>query len=255
MDAWDPHLSSRFSEFWHIADVLREFEQETSFPNLARWNLLAERAKLTNGAGLATSFVSHQPRKRGAPWQLVSMYDALIWQKGHVPSREGNWHDFFNMTIWRTFPKAKAAINAAQWKALLTWLPGTEGDKLPGARLPEQDALALLDEGGALVVGRSGVLPPQGADELEHACHEGRACVLLFGHALLEHVVTGEGEVRGASVRLALPAWPSDRVRFLHAVDIALSESVARGESVKRGERGVALSLARTSAKTLAWSV
>lgn len=240
-------------EFWHIETVLEDFASQHDWPSLEAWSEAARRAGVRNSGGTPVTFIPHSPRKRGGTWALDSMYDAHIFRRGQIPSRERNWHDFFNMAIWRTFPFAKAAINRAQYEALLRWLPGTSGAKLPGARLPEQDTLALLDEGGVLVAvsgAASDDAPPLSEADAAIAMDEGRATVVLFGHALLEHLVTGHGEVRGASVILAAHAWPKEKPAFLAALDVALARSVERGVSVRRGERGLSLALARTHAFT-----
>ena len=243
-DAWKPSLPGTLPEFWHIDACLSDFAHHADWPLLDAWSTAAK--SVTNFLGTQVKFVTHAPRKRGGAWTLDSMYDAHIFLRGEIPSRERNWHDFFNMAIWRTFPQAKAAINKAQWEALNRWLPGSSGAKLPGARLREQDTLALLDEGGVLViVTRAPEDQTSLTDEdARVAIEQGRATVILFGHALLEHVVTGHGEVRGASVVLSAPSWPREQRAFLRAVDAELATCVATGASVRRGERGLSLSLA-----------
>lgn len=250
LDLWNATLHLHLREFWHLERALDDFAHHASWPSLDDWTAAA--TGVTNATGLPVRFGPHAPRKRGEAWALDNMYDAHIYRRGEVPSRTCNWHDFFNMAIWRTFPRAKAEINRAQYEALLRWLPGTEGAKLPNARLPEQDTLALLDEGGVLVAlsmpARGNDERPPSEEEANTAIAEGRALVVLFGHALLEHLVTGQGEVRGASVVLSSPSWPTQKPALLSALDEALANSVRRGVSVRRGERGLSLTLARTHA-------
>lgn len=243
VDAWNPSLAGTLPEFWHIDAVLEDFARHEVWPDLEVWGEKA--VGVTNTQGAPVRFVAHAPRKRGGAWTLDSMYDAHIFLRGEVPSRPCNWHDFFNMAIWRTFPKAKAAINRAQWEALQRWLPGTSGAKLPGARRPEQDTLALLDEGGVIVAVTGSSDAQLSEEDAATAIANGRATVILFGHALLEHVVTGHGEVRGASVVLSRESWPSEPRAFLDAADAALAARVEAGASVRRGERGLSLGLAR----------
>ncbi len=39
-------------------------------------------------------------------------YEEIIFEKGVIPTRLENWHDFFGATVWRLFPRTKALLNA-----------------------------------------------------------------------------------------------------------------------------------------------
>jgi len=80
----------------------------------------------------------------------AKLYDALIAEQGVLPTRAENWHDLFNVVSWATFPHAKRALHARQFRRLAERVP-EHYDKLPGARTEEQSALTRLDEGGMLV--------------------------------------------------------------------------------------------------------
>ena len=85
---------------------------------------------------------------------------------GRVPTRHGNLHDFLNALTWARFPKAKMAHCRRQ----VAYAKG-RGIDTNRLRTPEQDRLAMIDEGGILQV------------------NEGRA--ICFGHGLLEDAVLG----------------------------------------------------------------
>jgi hypothetical protein len=38
-------------------------------------------------------------------------YESRILEHGVIAVRPGSWHDVFNVLVWRTFPRAKAALN------------------------------------------------------------------------------------------------------------------------------------------------
>ncbi len=38
-------------------------------------------------------------------------YEAIIFEDRTVPTRESNWHDFFNALIWMQFPRTKTLLN------------------------------------------------------------------------------------------------------------------------------------------------
>lgn len=85
---------------------------------------------------------------------------------GLVPTRHGNLHDFLNALTWARFPSAKMAHCRRQ--VAYARARGTDTNRL---RTPEQDRLAMIDEGGILQ-----------ADEQTAIC---------FGHGLLEDAVLG----------------------------------------------------------------
>jgi len=74
-------------------------------------------------------------------------YEPLCYLKGEVQTRKNNWHDLFNALVWMTFPKAKAAINARHYKALMTMQ--VEKTSQRGA---VRDMNTLFDEYGVVVV-------------------------------------------------------------------------------------------------------
>lgn len=157
-----------------------------------------------------------RPRRRGAPVEAAELYDARIVERGEVPTRPG-WHDLANALVWTRFPRAKRALHARQLRAITARLT-PRATSLPGARTEEQDALAMLDEGGLVVA--SGTALPRDGDELAALLRGGSAVAHVFGHALLEHVAEGRtGDV------LAAVAW----VRG-HDVDAALAERLASGD-------------------------
>src|SRR5690606_13588051 len=46
-----------------------------------------------------------------APGEDEAGYEARIFATGEVPTREGDWHDFFNALAWRAWPRTKACCN------------------------------------------------------------------------------------------------------------------------------------------------
>ena len=65
-------------------------------------------------------------------------YEANIAATGEVPTRD-NLHDFFNALIWLHWPRAKAALNARQARAITQ-------DGIGTARGTVRDAATLFDE-------------------------------------------------------------------------------------------------------------
>ena len=147
--------------------------------------------------------VDQPPRRQ--PGTLL--YEVHVAERGEVPTRAANAHDLWNALVWATFPRAKWAL--ADRLGAIQQARAAAGPRLPGARAPAHDRLALLDEGGVIVAG---------------------AHAVVFGHAILEHAARGVVAIRGARFALdaALP-WRAD------AVDAALAAAIAAGGEVAPG--------------------
>jgi len=198
-----------------------------------RWPTLAELGRV---AALRCEVDQTPPRRRGLR-PRAALYDAQIAQRAVLPTRPENWHDLFNVVTWATFPLAKRALHARQFRRLAERVP-EHFDKLPGARSAEQSALTQLDEGGVVVA-----LPPLPGES--PAAHAERRDALLealqalavarvpldashlapfaascrvFGHALHEHLALGGLTPRATLVVLSVPP---------DQLDAALAERLA----------------------------
>lgn len=181
---WDPS-AWRSERFAPIQSVLARFEAERSWPTVERLNELLGPAMRAALGPQAPSFELQIPsprRKRPRVSRSVDdLYDGCIQVRGCIPTRSANWHDFFNACVWAWLPRAKFAMSQRQYAAAKERLPDAFV-ALPATRSREQDALALLDEGGVL------------------QCPGGPP--LLFGHALYEHLVSSEEPVRAFVAQL-----------------------------------------------------
>jgi hypothetical protein len=114
-------------------------------------------------------------------------YEAHIFQTRSVPTRD-NLHDFFNGLVWLAFPHTKRRLNALQ--------AGEIAHAGVGAvRGPLRDALTLFDENGALLDAPPALWRALAARDWHALFVTQRglwreARLLLFGHALLEKLVT-----------------------------------------------------------------
>jgi len=166
---FEPRFFERSHLFWPIARAARMFAECTDWPEPAELaRAFADDAPVT--------FVpaAPRPRRRKGPVEAGRLYDARIVLERCVPTRARSWHDYLNALVWATFPRAKAALHARQHQALAGRIvPGAT--RLPSTRSREHDALALIDEGGLVVLEAS----------------DAPAVSLIFGHALYEGLVLG----------------------------------------------------------------
>ncbi len=218
----DPALSrfdGRFFErdalFWPLSRAAGLFAEYTQWPEVAEYDRLFEGRESPVRFELQAEVRAPKPPRRAD-----SLYDACIMQ-GRVPTRAGCWHDFLNALVWATFPRAKRALHARQHAVVGRWLAahGSVADdgsiaRLPNARTREHDALALIDEGGVVVLSR-------GAE---------RRCV-VFGHAIFEGLVMHTPSMIARAVEIDASAAPvaadAADAAWLGWVDERLADRIA----------------------------
>jgi hypothetical protein len=206
-----PRFFERHEDFWPIARAASTFADHEDWPDVPHY---------------ASAFVSDPPvsfepaplrrrRPDGEPIVREALYDAVIVRRRVVPTRPRMWHDYLNALVWATFPRSKQALHARQHVAIERWIP--EGaTQLPNARTRELDALALVDEGGVLVLDYGDA---RRAIFFGHALFEGlvfekpamisRSLVLdARGHERLE----GEGALRLADALLSTTLLDTTRI-------------------------------------------
>lgn len=212
--------------FAPLRAALAPFRAFDRWPPLEAWNAAVPEG-LASVAGAPIRFVPQPPkRRRGQRFELAEIYDERIFVRGEVPSRTESWHDFFNMLAWLSFPSLKRAVNARQ-RAALRARVDEHARTLPGARTAEQDALAMLDEGGLLLAVREGVrldeaIARADVDAIAAAVARKEARALLLGHAIYEHLVLSTSLVRALVFPVTLP-----RVDDIEACRVAVDASVA----------------------------
>lgn len=135
-------------------------------------------------------------------------YEGFVSRTGTLPTRN-NLHDFFNGVVWLTSPQAKQCINQLQAAEI-------ERLGIGSARGPLRDALTLFDENGAVLHAPPALWDALEAREWKKLFVDLRplwkeACVLVFGHALLEQLTTAPRKSLTAHVLRANA--PADRSR------------------------------------------
>jgi hypothetical protein len=250
---WDPQFPLRSPWFWPLSAAASRFESFRDWPSRAdlAWAYVA----LTQHCEAEPLRFAENVRKQdryadGGGVSPERLYDGRITCAGEVPTRERDWHDFFNALCFMTFPRAKRALHRRQFGILKQRLP-PGATRLPGARTPEQDALTLFDEGGAVIAAEAEAYPPLCAANdaergavLQHFLERSQARVIPFGHALFEHLVEGL-KCPGGSTRIV----PVTRVRgqdqqLLAAVDQAIAALLEDPTAFREPREGAHVRLA-----------
>jgi hypothetical protein len=177
-ELWHGRFFERDARFWPLAPAARRFADYADFP--------APEELAAPGVVFVSAGKPRRARRAAAP---EAAYDARI-ERGEVPTRPRSWHDFLNALVWATFPASKRRIHELQ-AAFVRRARDNDSTRLPNARAREHDALALLDEGGVLVLA------------------DARSTLTLgFGHALYEGLVRGGPAATASSLTFDVDALP-----------------------------------------------
>jgi hypothetical protein len=181
-----------------------------SAPWLTPWRDLGERvaARIRAGASVSEA-LNAQPELQATGIGFVPQselpegkaYEQFIFETRSVPTRE-NLHDFFNGLAWLKFPLIKKRLNTLQAEQI-----AQAGVK--AQRGPVRDALTLIDENSAFLIGPAPLCEAlQAMDWQQLFVHQRAqwqsAQLLIFGHALLEKLV----QPRKPIVAHVLCTWP-----------------------------------------------
>jgi hypothetical protein len=167
-----------------------------------------------DGRAVAASLAGGQPWPQAlggaAPVRFVpqgelpvgTAYERFIFETGRVPTRE-NLHDFFNGLCWRRFPLTKQRLNRLQAAQIAA-------DGVRAVRGPVRDALTLFDENAALLQAPEPLWEALAARDwlrlfVTLRPFWSQARLVLFGHALLEKLVTPYKSITAHVYRAPVP--------------------------------------------------
>jgi len=215
----DRTFDGRFFEgdalFWPLVPAASSFSGARDWPPVEAYG-----QAFLDPAAMPVRFEAAPPprgRRRATAIDPRRLYDARITHERCVPTRPHSWHDFLNALVWATFPRAKLALHRRQLRALVERIP-PGARTLPATRSREHDALALIDEGGVVV--------------LDDGQSRER---VLFGHALYEGLVLGRGGMTACAIPAPVSALPADRRARVAVADEALAYYLASAPLDPRG--------------------
>ncbi|MBQ4863565.1 DUF3025 domain-containing protein [Pseudoalteromonas sp. MMG013] len=130
---YEPQLL-RGGAFAHL-NTLFGLGNQSGWPDFPWLNGLAY---LKNSNGQQVSFVPDSQFQ-----EETRYYEQIIYETGHIPTREQNWHDLFGALIWCLFPKTKSLLNKSHIDDIDQY-----GLK---QRSKHRNALTLFDECGVVM--------------------------------------------------------------------------------------------------------
>lgn len=76
--------------------------------------------------------------------KLKQNYEVELFENGNIATREYNWHDYFNLCVWVSYPRTKAAINYLHYSEIK--------NKKQKNRTSLENAMTIFDENGVVVL-------------------------------------------------------------------------------------------------------
>jgi hypothetical protein len=134
-------------------------------------------------------------------------YEDFIFKTAQIPTRDG-LHDFFNGLCWHRFPLAKRRLNQLQAAEI-------EAQGISATRGPVRDALTLFDENVVLMHASDEVWAALQARDwlklfVDLRDQWQQVHLVLFGHALVEKLVTPYKSITGHVYRVDSHINPHD---------------------------------------------
>ncbi len=212
----------------HVRDI---GEQIAGSPDWRQeLNCRAADMALHNHRNLPIQFVaqSHLPPD--------TAYETFISNAGCVPTRD-NLHDFFNALVWLTFPRMKVQLNALQAQEIER---AAAQSAIAPRRGKLRDAATIFDENATLLItSNDELVKALRAHEWEDVFVARRndfvldCGVFLFGHALMEKLVTPYKAITGHAwiVSLDLGLTSLTLSEQLSAIDAAVARQLMNGLS------------------------
>ncbi len=162
------------------------------WPGLADYQAWLEQSAgpLRSEGGAPLRFVEQALK----PSRMEDGYEPRIYLRGEVQTRTENWHDFFQVLVWCSFPRTKTAVNARHYEALTRRMAA---DPERSQRSSMENLLTQFDECGAVILASDASLLQLVREfrwkELfwrRRDTVKRRMQCLIFGHALYEKALT-----------------------------------------------------------------
>ena len=146
-DEWLPGFFLDQPIFRDISALASTFSEYVAWPELKDFNhlLSISAGPLQSGNSKNLKFIKQSLK----PATLDQSYEIRIHQSGEILTRQNNWHDFFQVMIWCTYPQTKKLINAMHFSAIME---RSNKKDFSSIRSPIENTLTLFDECGAVIV-------------------------------------------------------------------------------------------------------
>jgi len=186
-DRWSPYFYKQSPIFDPISLSAKTFNLFSEWPELSNYNQLLHKkyGKIESLTGSELKFI-HQ---KGKPETINDEYEVSIYKTGEIQTRLHNWHDFFQVMVWSTFPITKKLINKLHATALIN----RKSSLTSKQRSLVENSLTLFDECGAIILCSNkhliNLIKEFSWKELfvtHRSAFENEIKCVVFGHAMFE---------------------------------------------------------------------
>ena len=148
-DKWNNRVLTQHPVFWPLLsdDVTRFMQSFDHWPQLSDYQQFLEQSEspVLTRSGCKLTVVPQDEAQQ----EFADQYEPRIYLKGELQTRINCWHDFFQILIWKLFPKTKACINELHYYATKNRLELNPGST---QRSVLENTLTQYDECGAIVI-------------------------------------------------------------------------------------------------------
>jgi len=145
---WLDDFHQRSPLFNPLRSAFQSLEYKASnWPTLEDYqNLInTQPSGISNYLDQPIKFVNQAP----SPKKFEDYYESRVYLKGEVQTRLDCWHDFFQVLVWKIFPKTKKILNALHYNASSNRVCNDPNNK---QRTAVENFLTLFDECGIIIV-------------------------------------------------------------------------------------------------------
>ncbi|MCY7297012.1 DUF3025 domain-containing protein [Alteromonas sp. a30] len=209
-------LSAPFRDLTYIAPMAAQ----------EHWPAVSSLAEFLGIAGQKIQFTAQEQATE------VRYYEQIVYEDSVVPTREANWHDFYNACIWRLFSQSKRALNRVHIHEI------NEFGLKP--RTPRRDRVTHFDECGVVLAYSNPSIPSLLAEhEWQAAFVDNRAewgktvQAFVFGHANYEMLMQPHIGLTGKWLGVAVDNtfWKADIVRQYQILDEQVLHYIQQDDS------------------------
>lgn len=193
IDTWQTTFHRLSGLFEPIVPAFHAMDhREHHWPGLQEYQTLlnSHTPPITNARKIPIKFVPQAATCKS----FQEQYEPRIYLTGEVQTRLNNWHDLFQVLVWKTFPKTKRLLNALHYQAASQRLAE---DNKNTQRTEQENFLTLFDECGIVIISCEQYLLnlirafqwPELFWENRNKFQSKIACY-TFGHAMYEKALT-----------------------------------------------------------------
>ena len=140
---WNQNFTTISPLFEPIKPAYTKIPNTINWPSLDSYNLAikARPESITNNNEKTIQFVTQNTARN---LYFEEQYEPRIFLHGEIQTRLNNWHDFFQVLVWLTWPKTKSLLNQLHYQAA--------SKRTAKLRSPQENFLTLFDECGIIIV-------------------------------------------------------------------------------------------------------